>query len=77
MNSGKFDDSEYGKLRHIFEETPEPVLTAVEVAAVMGITQQAAHAKLARAHDEGVIERKKVGSRAVVWWPSNQASDSA
>ena len=45
-----------------------PVLTAVDVAEELDITQQAAHSKLQRAHERGAVERKTVGSRAVVWW---------
>lgn len=55
-------------LKRVFAEADDPVLTAVEVADELGITQQGAHAKLTRAHERGLVERKKTGSRSVVWW---------
>lgn len=59
------------ELTAVFEAADEPVLTAVEVAEALGITQQAAHSRLSRANEQGLVERKKVGSRAVVWWLSD------
>jgi len=64
------------QLRRVFEESADPVLTAVEVAEALGVSQQAAHAKLTRAHENGAVSRKKTGARSVVWWPA-QCSDSA
>jgi predicted ArsR family transcriptional regulator len=51
-----------------FAETDDPVLTAPEVADRLSITQQAAHKKLQTAHNDGDVQRKKVGASAVVWW---------
>lgn len=56
------------ELQEVFIKADDPVLTAVEVAEQLGITQQAAHARLTRAHDRGEVKRKKTGARAVVWW---------
>lgn len=56
------------ELAQVFRESDDPVLTAVEVADELGISQQAAHARLSRAHEQGTIERKKTGARSVVWW---------
>jgi len=64
------------ELKSLFEESEEPVLTAVDVAEKLGVTQQAAHAKLSKAHEEGWMQRKKVGSRAVVWWVEDQSDSS-
>jgi len=55
-------------LAEAFVELNEPVMTAVEVGEQLGVTQQAAHSKLQRAHERGVVEKKTVGARAVVWW---------
>ena len=52
----------------LFRETKAPILTAPEVGEEFGITQQAAYNRLKRLHDEGVVARKEVGSRAVAWW---------
>lgn len=72
-SSGSSNDTE---LEAVFRESDDPVLTAVEVADELGITQQAAHARLARAHERGEIKRKKTGARSVVWWLPGQSLDS-
>lgn len=56
------------ELREVFEKTDDPALSAVEVAAELEISQQAAHRKLMYQHQAGNVARKKVGARAVVWW---------
>jgi predicted ArsR family transcriptional regulator len=63
-------------LQTVFQNSDDPVLTAVEVAERLGITQQAAHQKLTKAHERGEVKRKKTGSRAVVWWIPSQTSVS-
>lgn len=65
------------ELRSLFRQSADPILTAIEVADKLNISQQAAHAKLSDANQEGWISRKKVGSRAVVWWLADQAPESA
>ncbi len=77
MSASKRGGTGSEELRRIFEQSPDPVLSAVEVAEEMEITQQAAHAKLTKAHEQGCVKRKKVGSRAVVWWFPDQDCDSA
>lgn len=72
-SSGSGGESE---LREIFRNSSDPVLTAVEVAEKLGITQQAAYSRLSRVEERGEFERKKVGSRAVVWWPADYEPDS-
>jgi predicted ArsR family transcriptional regulator len=47
----------------------EPV-SASDVADNFDISNRAALNKLERLHEEGEVERKNVGSRAVVWWRS-------
>lgn len=72
-SSGSTNDTE---LEAVFRKSGDPVLTAVEVADELGITQQAAHARLVRAHERGEIKRKKTGARSVVWWLPGQSLDS-
>ncbi|MDQ2055961.1 MarR family transcriptional regulator [Halobellus sp. H-GB7] len=48
--------------------SPDPVVTAVELAEEVGVSQQAAHSKLEDLEERGLVESKAVGSRAVVWW---------
>jgi len=72
MSAKGESDAADAELLSVFEDTDDPVLTAVEVGERLGITQQAAHSRLSRAHKRGEVERKKVGSRAVVWWTPGQ-----
>ena len=46
----------------------DPVATAGEVGEALDCTGQAARKKLNQLHEDGKIERKEVGARAVVWW---------
>lgn len=64
------------ELMQLFRDTDDPVLTAVEVAGQLDITQQAAHARLTKAHERGEVDRKKTGSRSVVWWVPGYAFNS-
>ena len=60
------------ELMNVFQSAEDPILTATEVAERIGVTRQYAHQRLQDLHDAGVVTRKKVGSRAVVWWPVDQ-----
>jgi len=51
---------------------PDPVFTAVELAEDVGVTQQAAHSKLTNLEDRGLVRSKEVGSRARVWWVTDE-----
>lgn len=53
-------------------EHPDPVATAKEVGEALGCTGEAARQKLTQLHDDGRVERKTVGARAVVWWPAGR-----
>ncbi len=70
MDESNTDDD----LKRLFENTDDPVLTAIDVAGELGISQQAAYNRLSNASDAGQLTRKKVGARAVVWWPVRQGS---
>lgn len=50
------------------EARPEGFATASEVAAAIGVERQTAHKHLQRLVDNGRLEKKKIGSSAVVWW---------
>ena len=43
-------------------------LTATELASEFSVTNRAVLNKLNSLHERGVVERKEVGARAVVWW---------
>jgi hypothetical protein len=49
-------------------EDDEPVKTAKEVGQEIGCSSETARQKLLELRDRGVVERKKVGAGAVVWW---------
>jgi predicted transcriptional regulator len=63
------------KYIHSMVEHADPVVTAPELAERVGVTQQAAHEKLQSLRDRGLVNSKKVGSRAVVWWPTSDGLD--
>ena len=43
-------------------------LTAKEVAEELGVVRRTAYNKLSDLEERGDLRKKKVGSRAVVWW---------
>ena len=52
----------------MFDAASDPVLTASEVAEELPITREATVARLNRMCEAGLVDRKKTGARAVVWW---------
>ena len=50
--------------------TDSEPLTAKEVAEELGVVRRTAHNKLSDLEERGDLRKKKVGSRAVVWWRS-------
>lgn len=54
------------------EVAPAPA-TANDIADALDCTRKAAWEHLTALHDEGRIERRKVGGRAVVWWLDESA----
>ena len=54
---------------------PDEVVTAQEVAEEIGMTPAGVLKRLDELAEQAVVTKKKVGSRAVVWWVNeNQAS---
>jgi DNA-binding MarR family transcriptional regulator len=49
-----------------------PVVTAKKLSEQLSITPQAVNKRLNRFEDEGWVDREKVGSRAVVWWLTDE-----
>lgn len=54
----------------VLQTTDERVLTASEVATALDVSSETARRKLTELHEQGRVERKDVGARAVVWWAS-------
>jgi predicted ArsR family transcriptional regulator len=48
--------------------TDHEPLTAKEVAEELGVVRRTAYNKLDKLKERGDLRKKKVGSRAVVWW---------
>ncbi len=82
--SGKFSSAVTDEdLLAAFDHAAAPVLTAAELAEGLPIGRGAVRERLLDLKDRGLIARKQVGSRAVVWWvvddtddPSDEISDN-
>lgn len=75
--SGKFTSQTTE--RHILRAIrthPEPVITAPELASMLDVSSETARRYLSTLHDDGVVCRKEVGARAVVWWPADEHQNS-
>lgn len=57
---------------HVFEEADVPVLTASEVADELDCSRPAAYNKLEKLVEQGELQKKKVGARAVVYIRLNE-----
>jgi DNA-binding MarR family transcriptional regulator len=49
-------------------QNPDPVVTTMEVAGELDLTQQAVYNAFQNLEMEGLMQSKKVGSRSKVWW---------
>ena len=54
-------------------EVDAPVGTGTELAQRLNVSQQTVLRRLDELHKNGRVERKEVGARAVVWWPSAES----
>lgn len=54
-----------------FSQAERPFQTANTVAEQFGFDRSQAYRRLQQLADEGVLEKTKVGGRAVVWWISD------
>jgi len=53
----------------------QPVVTATELSSSLPITNAHANRMLKRLAESGTIQRKKVGSAAVVYWHPDRLSE--
>jgi len=51
-----------------FESNEAPFMTAIELAEEFEMTRQWAHNRLQALYEDDTINRKKAGSRNVIWW---------
>jgi len=56
---------------------PEPVATAADIADVLDVTSETVRRRLTELREQGLVERKNVGARAVVWWITQTDTDGA
>jgi len=61
-----------GHVLEALRRAGEP-MTATELAEEFDVTNRAILNKLDGLHEQGDVERKEVGARAVVWWVSDEA----
>ena len=53
----------------VLQDADDPVLSTVEVAEGADCSREGAYQKLTELEAAGRVRKKKVGARAVVWWP--------
>lgn len=56
------------EILEVFRNSPDPVLTASEVADQLPVERRGVLDRLKNLEDEGVLQAKKVGGRSKVWW---------
>ncbi len=56
-----------------FDGVDKPVATGTLLAEMLDVSKQSVLRRLQELEEEGQVERWKVGSRAVVWWPSGDS----
>jgi predicted ArsR family transcriptional regulator len=59
------------RVLEVLREVDDPVLTAKEVGERLGCTSEAARRQLHDLREDGKVESKQVGARAIVWWISD------
>jgi predicted transcriptional regulator len=52
---------------------PDPVVTSVDMAEARDVSKQAAYNALENLHDKGLIGKKNVGARSVVYYSTPEA----
>lgn len=74
MSRSRDDDGRYteqtgpGRVLQALRAHPDPVATATELAAALDVSGETARRYLSELHENGEVERKQVGAKAIVWW---------
>ena len=63
-------------LRREIRVSDDPFVTASDIAGRIGVARQTAHKHLQRLHENGELEKRKIGGSAVIWWFPQGVSDS-
>jgi predicted ArsR family transcriptional regulator len=66
-----------GEILAAIERVDEPVVTAAELADGLPIGRRALRDRLSALRERGVVDRKTVGARAVVWWLTGEGTEDA
>jgi hypothetical protein len=67
--SGKFGEKVTDQdVLKMFDYADAPVLTAAEVADELSLSASAVNSRLNRMREDGLVDRKQTGARAVAWW---------
>lgn len=53
------------------KQSPDPFMTAPEIAERIGMTRQSVSYNLRNLKERGRVDRKKAGSNAVGWWATD------
>ena len=53
------------------QSSEDPIVAAVEIAEIFGLSRQWAYSRLEKLVEEGRIQKKKAGSGSVVYWVEN------
>lgn len=76
--SGKFGEKVTDQdVLKVFDYADAPVLTAAEVADELPLSQSAMNTRLNRMREDGLVDRKRTGARAVAWWSKVAPAPSA
>jgi len=68
MPSGRSKKMSDDEIIAMVEEHPDKAVTAVDLMETSQLTKAGLLLRLNKLNDEGVLRKKRVGSRAVVWW---------
>ena len=79
------DTKMVGKNRRVTNEeilravalSPDPIVTAPEVAERLGYTRQAVNQRLPELVESGYLNRRQVGAKAVVYWLTEEGRQKA
>lgn len=63
--------------REVIEATACPVVTTRDVAEEMDVSRESVRKQFMTLVGDGHVGRRKVGGRAVVWWPINDATSQS
>lgn len=59
------------EIMDVFGSTEAPAMTAKEISDELDVTRHAISYRLDKLAQKGVVNCKSVGSRAVIWWPTD------